>query len=310
MAGPVLSTSTSPTCLACLRRLVQPFAKSSIGAVASIVQVRAKSRAVRSHDQGVVVRLLEDIPKFGRRDAVFRVERGRMRNEWFPSKKAEYMTAARFQELGLTRNDIGDRDRGFATFMPEVPVFKILEPVQPTPVAPAAPVVSVVQTNPETIRDLLTTLLPETLTFFRKPIPAPPPPPPPALTPPPKPSARISPLVASARTSKVEDAKSTVTKTPESPERNTLAIFGSVSVTDVVNHVKKLLMADLEASRISLGPENIRFVGLLDNSDRVKALGRWEVEISVDGSGSVDKNGSLKPVRKMVEILPTEQASI
>ncbi|KAK3362830.1 hypothetical protein B0T25DRAFT_575513 [Lasiosphaeria hispida] len=303
MAGPVLSTSTSSTCLACLRRLAQPFAKSSTGAAVSIVQVRVKSRTVRSHDQGVVVRLLEDVPKFGRRDAVFRVERGRMRNEWFPSKKAEYMTAVRFQELGLTRGDIGDRDRGFVTFVPEVPVEKIVESVlaaTAAPVTPVAPVVSVVQTNPETIRELLSTLLPETLTFFRKPIPAPPP----------KTPARISPLVASARASQVEEAKTSTTATPDSPECNMLAIFGSVSVTDVANHIKELLMADLEASRISLGPENIRFVGLPDNNDRIKALGRWEVNILVDGSGSVDKDAGLQPVRKMVEILPTEQASV
>ena len=46
-------------------------------------------------------------------DSIFRIERGRMRNEWFPSKRAEYMTASRFQELGLTRGDIGDRDTSF-----------------------------------------------------------------------------------------------------------------------------------------------------------------------------------------------------
>ena len=33
-----------------------------------------------------------------------------MRNKWFPQNKAEYMTAARFAELGLTRADVGERD--------------------------------------------------------------------------------------------------------------------------------------------------------------------------------------------------------
>lgn len=36
-----------------------------------------------------------------------------MRNEWFPKNKAEYMTPARFQELGLTRDAIGEVDRTF-----------------------------------------------------------------------------------------------------------------------------------------------------------------------------------------------------
>jgi hypothetical protein len=77
MAAPL--ASRSPTCLACLRRLAQPFAYSNGSASASAVslvhmqvqvqvqQVRAKSNRLRPKDQGVVVRLLEDIPKFGRK---------------------------------------------------------------------------------------------------------------------------------------------------------------------------------------------------------------------------------------------------
>ncbi len=38
-----------------------------------------------------------------------------MRNEWFPHSKAEYMTALRLHELGLTRGDIGERDTAFGT---------------------------------------------------------------------------------------------------------------------------------------------------------------------------------------------------
>lgn len=36
-----------------------------------------------------------------------------MRNQWYPTKKAEFMTDARFKELGLTKNDIGERDPMF-----------------------------------------------------------------------------------------------------------------------------------------------------------------------------------------------------
>jgi hypothetical protein len=106
--------------------------------------------------------LLEDIPKFGRRgeiihfpyahahcetiganndipDSVFRIERGRMRNEWFPAMKAEYMTASRFRELGLTREDIGDRDTTFGTMaaaddIEDAPVFEAPKAVLTTSV--------------------------------------------------------------------------------------------------------------------------------------------------------------------------------
>lgn len=36
-----------------------------------------------------------------------------MRDQWYPRKKAEYMTGARLKELGLTKNDIGERDPMF-----------------------------------------------------------------------------------------------------------------------------------------------------------------------------------------------------
>ncbi len=118
----------------------QPLCNSSGSAnAASVVQqVRLKSHRLRPRDLGVVVRLLRDIPNYGRKgtifapawpppyrapiganshlpDAIFRIERGRMRYEWFPYQKAEYMTALRFRQLGLTRDDIGERDPIFGT---------------------------------------------------------------------------------------------------------------------------------------------------------------------------------------------------
>jgi hypothetical protein len=70
---------------------------------------------------------------------VFRIERGRMRNEWFPAMKAEYMTASRFRELGLTREDIGDRDTTFGTMaaaddIEDTPVFEAPKAVLTTSV--------------------------------------------------------------------------------------------------------------------------------------------------------------------------------
>ncbi len=56
-----------------------------------------------------------------------------MRNEWFPHNKAEYMTALRLRELGLTRGDIGERDTAFGTLAevedaeePEAPTATVI----------------------------------------------------------------------------------------------------------------------------------------------------------------------------------------
>lgn len=166
MAAPLI-LNRSPTCLSCLRRLASPIASSSsssgrwgplTAATHAQVQVRGKKKSARRQDQvGIVVRLLEDIPKFGRKgepyfhhlrlfllpafslteaktlpypDAIFPVERGRMRNQWFPGGKAEYMTEARFRELGLTRDDVGERDNLFGN---SAPVPDDLEVVEETP---------------------------------------------------------------------------------------------------------------------------------------------------------------------------------
>lgn len=59
--GPITSSALSsraPTCLACLRRLARPGVSPI-----SLTQTRGK----RLKAQGVVVRLLEDVPKFGRK---------------------------------------------------------------------------------------------------------------------------------------------------------------------------------------------------------------------------------------------------
>ncbi|KAK4245625.1 alcohol acetyltransferase-domain-containing protein [Corynascus novoguineensis] len=250
-----------------------PLSVSNVGASAlSMVQVRTKSNRMRPRDQGVVVRLLEDIPRFGRKDAVFRIERGRMRNQWFPHKRAEYMTPARFRELGLTRDDIGERDALYGTM--EAAEFEESSEVD-------TPSATVLTTPPEKAHTILTTLIPSTLAFHRKPIPAPAPPPP---------SQSISPLVASAKADAAYDRDAPV------------AIYGSVSATDVVSHIKGLLVNDVEGSRIALGPEDVRFLGLDEETDRIKTLGRWEVDISVGGTG-------LEPVRKVVEILPLAEGS-
>ncbi|KXX81681.1 hypothetical protein MMYC01_201041 [Madurella mycetomatis] len=271
--------SKSPACLACLRRLARPFGSNNgTTSTVSLVQTRAKSNRLQPRDQGVVVRLLEDIPKFGRKASIFRVERGRMRNEWYPRKKAEYMTAARFLELGLSRSDIGDRDATFGTLAAaEVEDTQ----TQATPAPKPAP--KPISATPEQSHNFLTTLVPETLTFHRKPIPAP-------TAPPATEPRHVSPLVA-AHTAPAEPAHNL-----SSP----LAIFGSVSTTDIVSHIKGLLVTDAQASRMALEPGQIRLLDVEEDTDRIKALGRWEIEIAL--------GNMLEPVRKVVEVLPLEDA--
>ncbi|KAK1828199.1 hypothetical protein QBC39DRAFT_359733 [Podospora conica] len=134
------------TCLAGLRRLAISLPSGPLGstitaagrapaAAAATVQTRAKSTHLRPQDQGVLVRLLDDVPKFGRKGAIFKTERGRMRNEWFPMSKAEYLTPMRLSELGIQPDDIGEPDRAYFPLPSVVEVEAVPTPT-PTPPKP------------------------------------------------------------------------------------------------------------------------------------------------------------------------------
>ncbi|EOO02434.1 putative fructose-bisphosphate aldolase protein [Phaeoacremonium minimum UCRPA7] len=292
MATPLMTRS--PTCLTCLRRISQTICS---GSPASLTQVRGKKTSGRPTDRGVLVRLLEDVPKFGRKDTIFRTERGRMRNIWYPRKQAEYMTTARFAELGLTNDSIGERDPLFG-------VSFAREGVEETEEVDAAARPMVEGVSPQRAHELLSTILPETIVFRRKLIH---PPSAPAAAPTANtPSAPRSPLLAA------QAAVSAASRPTDLPEPNyeptekteavdptaALAIFGSVSTTDIAAAIKEILVHDTEAARIMLDGRDVRFVGMEDGADRVKMLGRWEVEIIPRGEAS-----GLESVKKVVEVI-------
>ncbi|OIW35006.1 hypothetical protein CONLIGDRAFT_665675 [Coniochaeta ligniaria NRRL 30616] len=306
MAAPIFGRT--PTCLNCIRRLIttpasSPLASSSTTWTAAPIspfsfsrpQIRNKSK--HHYDEGVIVRLLEDIPRYGRKDAIFRVDRGRMRNLWYPKNKAEYMTAQRFAELGLSRkDDVGEREHDFRAH--EKAGEAVDEEPAPAPKMTAAEeavsaytlaTLTRVSMQPERIHALLSTLIVPTLTFHRKPIPAPP-------AEPEAPPQRRSPLLAQH----VLDIPTEAAK--KQPEAQ--AIFGSVSTTDILLAVKSDLALDPEASRITLDARGIRFLGLEEDADRVKSLGSWEVEIAVPGASKFTPE--VQFVRRTVEVLPAE----
>jgi hypothetical protein len=211
-----------------------------------------------------------------------------MRNLWYPTKKAEYMTANRFAELGLSRrDDVGERDPMFRAYetTEEVAEEDVVEEVSDMPVFSLAP---------ERIHTLLTTLVPEVLVFHRKPIHTPA-----AETQAPSaaPKERRSPLLAH------HDPEPAAK--PKEPEVDFKAIFGSVSTADVLASIKTALTRDPEAIRIPLEARSIRFIG--EETDRVKQLGEFEVEIAVPGAGELVPE--VQFVRRKVEVLPVEETA-
>ncbi|KAI0841151.1 hypothetical protein F5Y06DRAFT_260807 [Hypoxylon sp. FL0890] len=286
-----------PTCLSCLRRLAQPTPSSFLALPLAQQQTRGvrTTKAEEEDLQGIPVRLLRDIRGFGRKDAIIRVKPGRMRNYWFPKALAEYMTRQRFKELGLTEAAIGVRDRNFGTkLVLEDDDDKKLLAEEGPPGTTKSKKDTLTLPAEETI-SLLQTVLPSTLTFMRKPIPAAP-----APAPAPAPAAPRSPsLAANAAISTATPSPDTAAAASSSTEAASVAIFGSVSTNDILAVIReKLLEADpSRGGRIALEAEGIEIQGL-EGEDRIKHLGTFEVLISA--------SKDLEPVRREVKVVAEE----
>ncbi|KAI3397481.1 hypothetical protein diail_10693 [Diaporthe ilicicola] len=329
MASPLLSRTS---CLACLRRITQADSKS---VTPFLRQVRKKSG--RPKPAGVTVRLLVDMKGFGKKGSIFRTEPGRMRNLWYPYKKAEFMTDTRMKELGLTKNDVGVRDPmfGMQVEMEEELVEDAVEAVARTPLGdgagagrpaletPSAPAVEIEHISPNRALELLTTLIPETIVFERrlkhmapisdgsgpKPAPANEPEHPKVLSPLERRRAKMleaqkpaepekTPEEMEAERKAEEEEKEKERMRLEAEAEKLKEIHGSVSVRDIASFVKEEMLLDLEASRIHVQPEDIKFLGLAEGVDKVEKVGKFDIEIRTH----VGK-ARVEPVRKSIEVI-------
>ncbi|KAI0815517.1 hypothetical protein GGR55DRAFT_629204 [Xylaria sp. FL0064] len=281
MATP--SLARSPTCLSCLRRIAATQRPAALSPL-SWTQSRARTTKAELEDlQGIPVRLLRDIPTFGRKHAIIRVKAGRMRNIWFPKGAAEYMTRQRFTELGLSEAAIGVRDRTFGTQL----ALGVEEGTEKTSSETKTKRKEVLTLTPEETQALLTTLLPEVLIFPRIPV---------STTPAEPPTPRSPSLAANAATS---------ASTPAS-EAAITPIFGSVSRNDILALIKETLLTDPQGSRVALEAESLELLGLdleHDGENRIKRLGTFEVRITP----GVGANGQVvEAVTRVVQVVPEE----
>ncbi|KLU83629.1 hypothetical protein MAPG_02682 [Magnaporthiopsis poae ATCC 64411] len=332
MPAPLLSRAP-PTCLSCLRRSLagagaaaavaaSPASSSfpSSSTIAGLTQVRGKKTKGRQYDQGVLVRLLKDIRQFGPKHSIFLAPRGRMRNMWYPSRKAEYMTAARFAELGLTRDAIGERDplfalarKGAAAKEEQTTAQKGADKLKEE--EKKAPAGAIVSPEPEQAAVLLQSIIPDVITFRRK-----------VMAPKkdePAPAAASSKpyrnplLAANASISTASDAATAEDEEPVAATTSTHAagtpIFGSVSTADLAQRVREMLLGHGEAARIPVREEHFHIQGVVDedgkpvpDATKVRALGRWTVSISIPHEGNAS---AVKPVVKHFEVVEEDKGS-
>lgn len=75
-------------------------------------------------------------------------------------------------------------------------------------------------------------------------------------------------------------------------------VHGPVSVREVAGFIKEKMLLDMEASRIHVQPEEIKFLGLAEGVDKVDKVGRYDIEIRTHVG-----RDRVEPVRKLVEIV-------
>ena len=97
------------------------------------------------------------------------------------------------------------------------------------------------------------------------------------------PAKRLSPSVASnSAISAAATAAAPKLKPAEKPENAN--IYGSVSTSDIAANIKAILAENEEGSRVVVSPEDISFVEKTEDIDRVKQLGKFQVDIRPKGA--------------------------
>lgn len=122
--------------------------------------------------------------------------------------------------------------------------------------------------QPQRAIEVISRLLPANLDFYRTPITAQP--------------VRLSPSIPATSAISAAAVEGNTTEVA-----NKTSIHGSVSTLDITANLKAILAESEEGSRVVLLPEDISFVEAMEEKDRVKHLGVFEIEITLKGATDV-----------------------
>lgn len=284
----ILKPTISTQCLGHLRQLAG--VQTSSKAFLPHFQTRGKKKLRQPHV--VKVRLLEDIRGYGRKGSIIPIAPGRMRNIYYPQRKAEYVTAAQLRTINQ-KDILTERDFNFGNNE-----SANRDNIKPEKAYQTAVDVRMKLLNVKRAADLLERLVPKELVFYRVPIGNP------KLEAeqPREPVGSSINAIGGGGEQIPQEQDAPATTTPEATR-----IFGSVSVADMVDSIKAVLAEDEEGARVVLGPEDIsimeeeEFDGDLDGDEyRIKALGEYKIEIRLKG---------VEPVRRVVSIRAQEEES-
>ncbi|KAM3075722.1 Fructose-bisphosphate aldolase 1 [Clarireedia jacksonii] len=262
----------APSCLSCLRRTTAGLIDGSWFPRGQ--QIRGKKQLAKEKDHTVTVKLLSGMPGYGAKGKMVQVPPGLMRNKWYPSHIAVYVTPAELEALG-SRKIVAPPDGSFGSrrVAVQAPVDLPSEPKEKKQKSRRERTTNsagVEILSPERSSELLSRLLPPSLEFSRT-----------AITIAPLPARRTSPSIPA---SSVISAAAGGNEKREPPK---VAIYGSVSTTDIAANLKAILAEDEQGKRVVFGPEDITFVGKTEKKDQVTHVGTYEIDIKVKGADAV-----------------------
>ncbi|KAL8825636.1 MAG: hypothetical protein Q9170_007717 [Blastenia crenularia] len=267
--------TVTPQCLGHLRRLAG--LRSSAPNLPLHSQIRGKKKSSKQ-PHTINVRLLEDIRGYGRKGSIIPIAPGRMRNIYYPQRKAEYVTAAQLRttnqkDILLERDFNFGVERAKGNAAPEEE-DKVVD-------------VKIEMLTPKQAHFLIEAVLPPTIVFYRPPI---------ATS-----EAELQPQPSLGSSINAIGGEVPVQRAPE-PKPLITKIFGSVKTSHMVNTIKAVLAEDKDGARVVLGPEDIHIIDEASEErgveeDRLKALGEYEIEIRLK---------DMEPIKRTVSIRAQE----
>lgn len=211
---------------------------------------------------------------------------GRMRNEWFPRRIAEYVTVPELRTLRLN-NTAMDRnfdyglDSSVEKAVSSAGANRTWQNGIPSDIHASmrtrAPEVQ--RLSPERSMQLLDIFVPQRLDFFRQPIPEEP--------------AAAEPVVEEQdRAPKLRGAAADLfaarMQQPAASSSKPQGIYGSVSTQDILVAVRAAMGGNDEAARVLVAEEDITFVesgvAEIEENRRIKHVGDFTVEIRTKGA--------------------------
>lgn len=257
-------SSLLPQCTSCIRRLT----RQNLDAWApQLQQTRGLSKKAKEAERNIVVKLLKDVPRYGRAGSYVPLNPSLMRNRWFPARVADYVPATQLKQLKAQELDFS-RDFSFGV---RANLEEADEDGKGEMIIQSKPYVRPIEIevlSPERSMDLLQAFVPNTIDFNRKRIEQ-------------EPESKQQRYGASGAAD-VLTAAAMATK----PKTHANSIYGSVSTADLVTTIRRALAHNDEAARVIINEADVKFISGFEEGDtsRVKQLGTFKVEIQLPGA--------------------------